>query len=408
VSKLRKGLFIFFIAGMLCPLAAFSQIDPTKRQLIQMGYDQSIQGESPLSGYLFYYYNHPNFLSDSNLTLRLAVAPVYLDSELGISHALGPDTDVGFGLAGGGFGDSYYEVRRGHYYKEESFFGDGVTGSTSIYHLFDPGKRIPLNGLLRFEGHFANYSRNDTAPNFALPEDQPELNVRTGFRFGGKEPLLIPNMAMELSLWYEGKFRLNPGSYGYNEDRHVNSISHLFWGRALLAYTMPESKQHFMVSITAGESIEADRLSAYRIGGSLPLAAEFPLSLPGYFYQELSATRFALFSGTYSIPIDPEKRFALNVVASGGPVQYLPGLEQPGHWNSGVGGGITYTSQSQAWQVMLDYGYGFEAIRDTGRGGQTVGILIQINLERTHPEFVIPGADDGVLRSFSNFMHSIF
>ncbi|HZV33663.1 MAG TPA: hypothetical protein VFB72_03735, partial [Verrucomicrobiae bacterium] len=112
MSKLRKGLFIFFIAGMLCPLAAFSQIDPTKRQLIQMGYDQSIQGESPLSGYLFYYYNHPNFLSDSNLTLRLAVAPVYLDSELGISHALGPDTDVGFGLAGGGFGDSYYEVRR--------------------------------------------------------------------------------------------------------------------------------------------------------------------------------------------------------------------------------------------------------------------------------------------------------
>lgn len=407
MSKLRHCIFTFFIAGIFCPHPAFAQIDPAKRELIQVGYGEAIKGEAPLSGYAFYYYNRPDFLTESNLTLRLAIAPVYLDSELGISQALGPETDVGLGLSGGGFADSYYEVRQGHYFKEESFFGDGVSGTTSIYHLFDPGRRIPLHGLLRFEGHFANYSRNDTAPNFELPKDQPEFNIRTGLRFGGKEPVLVPNVAMELSLWYEGQFRFNPGDYGYHDDRHLNSVSHLFWSRALLAYTLPESKQNFLVSIIAGESIQADRFSAYRLGGFLPLAAEFPLSLPGYFYQELSATRFASFNANYSIPIDPAKRFAFNIIAGGALVQYLPGLEQPGHWNSGVGGGLSYHSHSDAWQIMLDYAYGFEAIRDTGRGGQTVALLFQINLERTHPQYNVPGADHGIMRTLSNFTRSI-
>ena len=36
--------------------------------------------------------------------LRLALAPVYLDSELGFVHGLGPQTDFAIGAAGGGGG----------------------------------------------------------------------------------------------------------------------------------------------------------------------------------------------------------------------------------------------------------------------------------------------------------------
>jgi hypothetical protein len=399
---------ILLIAGIVCPHAAFAQIDPVKRELIQFGYNQSLIGSSPISAYAFYYYNRPDFLDNTNLTLRMAVAPVYMDSELGILHALGPNTHLGFGLAGGGFADSYYEVRQGDYLKAESFNGDGVTGAASIYHLFNPGHRIPLNGLLRVETHYAAYNRDDdTARSFVLPPNQPEFNVRAGFRFGGKEPVMLPDLAMELSAWYVGQFRLDPGDYGFNNDRHVNAVSHQVWARALLDYTF-ESKQSFQVSITAGDTAKADRFSAYRLGGFLPLAAEFPLSLPGYFYQELSATRFALFNASYSVPIDPQKRFAVMGIASGALVQYLPGLEQPGHWNSGVGAGISYHSSSGAWQILVDYGYGFQAIRDSGRGGQTVGLLFQLNLERTHPQYVVPGADSGILRGLGNFSRSIF
>jgi len=77
-----------------------------------------------LSGYAFYYRNQPNFLR-TNLTLRLAAAPVYLDSELGLTGALGPHTDLGIGLAGGGFADSYFEVRQGEFLRGESFLGHG-------------------------------------------------------------------------------------------------------------------------------------------------------------------------------------------------------------------------------------------------------------------------------------------
>jgi hypothetical protein len=403
---LRHWILALLFLGIFSPFAAFSQIDPVKRELIQLGDNVSFEGRAPTAAYAFFYYNQPGFI-ETNLTLRLAIAPVYLDSELGIAHVFGPDTDLGIGLAGGGFADSYEEVRQGKYLPEESFTGNGATASSSIYHLFNPGKLIPLNGVLRGEVHYATFERdNDTDPTFVLPHDITSFNVRTGLRLGGKEPTITPDVALELSAWYEGQFRLNPSTYGFNGDRNIESASHLFWGRALFAYTLPESKHNFMVSVTGGASVEPDRLSAYRLGGLLPLASEFPLSLPGYYYQELSARRFALFNGNYLLPFGPRKRWALTAVASSAYVDYLPGLEQPGHWNSGVGGGIGYHSSSDAWQILLDYGYGFDAIRTHGRGAQNIGILVQWNLGRTKGGYYNPSDNNILLRGLDRFLNS--
>ena len=55
-------------------LSVRAQIDPEKRQLVHLGYNLPLQGKGPLAVYGFYYRNQPNFLSNSNLTLRLAVA----------------------------------------------------------------------------------------------------------------------------------------------------------------------------------------------------------------------------------------------------------------------------------------------------------------------------------------------
>src|ERR1035441_3056196 len=129
---------------LLLPVAASAQIDPVKRDLIQFGYNQPTEGREPLSGYAFYYHNDPDFLR-TNLTLRLAVAPTYLDSELGFGHALGPETDLALGLAGGGFADSYNEIRSGKWIEGESFAGYGGELSGGVYHLFNPRQLIPLN-----------------------------------------------------------------------------------------------------------------------------------------------------------------------------------------------------------------------------------------------------------------------
>jgi hypothetical protein len=102
--------------------------------------------------------------------LRLALAPVYLDSEVGLVGLLGPNTDLGIGLAGGGFADNYYEYEGGKYLPEQSFTGDSVETSASVYHLFDPGRLIPYSACCASRS-ITPSTRETTslAPGFVLP-----------------------------------------------------------------------------------------------------------------------------------------------------------------------------------------------------------------------------------------------
>jgi hypothetical protein len=189
---------------------------------------------------------------------------------------------------------------------------------------------------------------------------------------------------MEVALWYEGQFRTAPGSYGYNGDRQVEPSSQLFWASAAVSYTLPQSQQNFFARIIAGTSVNADRFSAYRLGGFLPLISEYPLSLPGYFFQELSARQFALINASYILPIAPNQRWNLVFNGATAYVDYLPGTEQPGSWVSGVGAGILYRSPSDRFKCIVAYAYGIDAFRDDGRGASSISILMQLDLEKPH------------------------
>jgi len=381
VRKVRH--FCFWLVWLLS-VTASAQIDPVKRDLIQIGYNQPLEGRAPVAGYAFYYHNQPDFLR-TNLTLRLALAPVYLDSELGFVHGLGSQTDFAIGAAGGGFADSYNEIRGGSWRPAESFEGHGGEISASVYHLFNPGRLIPLSLVVRGAAHYSVFERNeDTAPNLQLPGDDTTLSLRTGLRWGGIEPTLFPELAMEISGWYEGLFRSNPSRFGINGDREIEPSSHLFWSAAALSYTLPESKQNFFVRLVAGASVNADRLSAFRLGGFLPLAAEYPLSLPGYFYQEFSARQFALLNVSYLLPIAPNERWNLAFNAATAAIDYLPGTGQAGNSISGVGAGILYRAPSDKFRCIVSYGYGFNAIRDGARGANSISFLLQVDLGKSH------------------------
>lgn len=387
--KSRCWLSLFRSATLALPLVASAQIDPIDRRLIQVGYNTSFEGHPPLAMYAFFYYNKPNFLDHTNLVLRLAIAPTYLDSELGFKDLLGPNTDVGIGLAGGGYADSYSEIRRGKYLPEESFEGHGGELSLSVYHLFNPGATIPLNGVLRGIAHYTFYNRtSDTAPDFELPDDRGLFEVRTGLRWGGKEPTLFPSLAMELSIWYQGEFRTHSDAYGFDNDRAVKSDSHLFWGQALLAYTMPTLKHNFYISLIGGTSIDTDRFSAYRLGALLPMVSEFPLSLPGYYYQEISAREFVLLGANYLMPLEKTQRWNLDFTGATAAVNYIEGLEQPGHWHSGVGAGVLYKTPS--FKIIVSYAYGVDAIRAHGRGAHSIGVLTQLDWSKARDEIFNP------------------
>ena len=362
-------------------ISAVAQIDTVKRQLLHLGYNAFFEGHAPIAAYAFYYFNRPEFYKEE-FTLRMAIAPVYFDSELGIAHALGPNTDLGFGVAGGGFANDYNEIRGGKYIPRESFDGHGGGATVSVYHRFNPRQRIPLFGVIRGGAHFVSYAdTDDTAPGFEMPGDRGSADFRVGLRLGGKEPVLYPKVAMELAIWAESLNRGNSGSYGFNDDREVNASSQLFYAHAFLAYTIDRG-DNFSVSMTGGDSVNADRFSAYRLGGVLHLVAEYPLIIPGYYYQEISASRFLLFNGRYAVALDEKKRWQLTAIAATAVVDYLESQEQSGNWHSGVGGGLIYHSPSEVWKVGLNYGFGIDALRSSGRGAHVLSLAFQFDLEQ--------------------------
>ena len=69
-------------------------------------------------------------------------------------------------MAGGGFADSYNEIRGGKWIEGESFDGHGAEMSASVYHLFNPGQLIPLNLVVRGAAHYSVYARDETGGQF--------------------------------------------------------------------------------------------------------------------------------------------------------------------------------------------------------------------------------------------------
>jgi hypothetical protein len=342
------------------------------------------------------------------LALRLAVAPTYLDSELGFKHLLGPETDLAIGTAGGGFADNYNEIRDGKWIKGESFDGYGGELSASVYHLFNPGQLIPLNFVARTAAHYSVYARDETEAGFKLPEDGADFSVRTGLRYGGIEPTLFPELAMELSVWYEGQFRTDAGGYGFDDDRHIETAAHLFWGSAALSYTFSETKQNLFARIVAGTSVDADRFSAYRLGGYLPLAAEYQLSLPGYYFDEFSARNFALINASYILPIAPNERWNLEFNGATAYIDYLPGTGQgqPGNWDSGVGAGIMYRSPSDKLKCIWPTPMAWMRMRASGRGANSICFLLQVDLGRFRSSN-FKGTEPGRWQGFVHFRQSL-
>jgi hypothetical protein len=131
---MTKRIFYLKTASAFVALAvlrAQAQIDPEPRQLLHLGLNQSLHDDGPGAAYAFFYWNMPNVPS-TNQTLRLTIAPVYLDSELAFKALLGDNTDLGVGLFGGAFANRYEEVRQGVYLRDESFDGASKQWNVTI------------------------------------------------------------------------------------------------------------------------------------------------------------------------------------------------------------------------------------------------------------------------------------
>lgn len=358
---------------------ALAQIDPVSRNLLELGYDQPLVGHGPQSGYAYYYYNRPDYFGP-NIALRAAIAPAYLDSEIGFKNLLSPTTDLGIGVYGGAFGDNFYDIVQGQYRETQSFYGSGGGATLGIYQRLNPHQRIPLNLITRGGLRYATYfDMPQTAPEFKLPQDQLRGFTRVGLQLAGPQPLLMPAFGLEVSAWFERQWHFDADRYGFDGDRSIAPSTDLYWFDARLNWEFKANGDRLSFATTVGGSTDADLFSAWRLGGVLPLSSEFPLMLPGYYYEELTAVRFTYFYGSYSIPLDPARRWNFRLDAGTARLDYLPGYAQPENWQSGAGAGLSFAPPRHAYKIVLRYGYGFDAIRHGREGGQSVGLLFQYN-----------------------------
>jgi hypothetical protein len=385
-----QPLAVLLIAFGACVSSARAQIDPFSRNLVELGYDQPLAGHGPAAAYLYYYYNKPDYFG-KDIDLRAAIAPAYLDSELGFKHLISPYTDVGLGLSGGAFGDNFYDVSQGKYLETQSFYGSGGGTSVSIYQLLDPGFLIPLNLFVRGGLHYSTYFETpQTSSAFKLPEDQLQAYTLVGLRFAGKQPVLLPALGLEISVWFQREHNFHADTYGFDNERSISPYTDLYWVYAGLDYEFKNSGDRFSLAITAGGETNPDLFSAWRMGGELPLVTEFPLMIPGYYYDELTAVRFVHFYGSYGIPLDEAHRWDLRIEAATARLDYLPGFEQNSDWQTGAGLGLTYAPRRQNYKIVLRYGYGFNAIRKGREGAQSVGVLFQYDLNARKKPKALP------------------
>ncbi|HEY7138521.1 MAG TPA: hypothetical protein VIE44_00300 [Methylomirabilota bacterium] len=359
-------------------MPARAQPDSEPRAYLEVGTEVPLKGNSPLNGYAFFLWNRPHF-PEQDQYLRVVVAPTYLLTELVQDHWPYGRHAVSVGLNGGGIRYGHWEYRNGNYKGEESFWGDGGELPLSYYagtKLFD---RLPLQGQIRVTPSFIVYQDSfDTAERFELPPDTGLFTGRVGLRLGGVPPELLPQLALEASAWYEATYRTNTGTFGFPEHpEQLESLTQRLWGRVAAVFE-PADGHTIDLLLTAGSSRDADLLSSFRLGSSLPFRSEFPLILHGYFVEEVFAKQFWLLNASYRFPAWPgSRRVTLRIAADIAGVDYIKGHSLPRKQLRGVGGDLSIAFTPRV-TLVVGYGYGIDAPRNGGFGGHEAHALIEL------------------------------
>ncbi|MBI4011832.1 MAG: hypothetical protein HY359_05960 [Candidatus Rokubacteria bacterium] len=322
-------------------------------------------------------WNRPHFLEE-DLYLRIVFAPTYLTGDLVRDRWPAPGHALGIGLGGGFFPYNVDEFRLGDHKDRESFWGHGGEATFSYYRRLKIADVVPVEGQLRFRPQYVVYERTGTTGrSFRLPVDTAIYTGRVGVRVGGEPPELLPELAIELSLWYETSYRQDGESYGFPDnpvatERHVQQA----WGRLGGVYSVTKT-QTARLFLTAGTSWSADRLSSYRLGSALPFRREFPLVLHGYYVDEVFARRFWLLNASYRFPAWPgTERVKLQLSFDYARLDYLPGHVLPRRALRGVGVDVT-AALTDRLTLILGYGYGLDAPRGAAFGGHEVNALLE-------------------------------
>ncbi|HUJ10981.1 MAG TPA: hypothetical protein VL171_13235 [Verrucomicrobiae bacterium] len=353
-----------------------AQVDVEHRRVLTVQSGMSVyHSEEAVDGFGFFWFNENHFPWERT-ALRLNYAGVYLDGELSYFLPLPTVTAVGIRLGGGGYADDVHPYVQGERIVSQEFDGDSGLASVFIDHqILKIAGQLPLDVRLTYQVRHSSYRDADHTSDFVLPPDVFTHTVQGEIRLGGLEREITSRRGLVAYVSADANYRDDFRAFGpegalfpkYSDYQHLV---------AKLGARIPIDQTTWFLLFTGGTGHHLDELSAYQLGGNIINADPVIYTLHGYYTKEFLVRDFGLVNFEVRQEVNKQHHVTLHLYADCAAARSVPPDDDAKRILPGVGTGVGFRS---FWQtdVLLSYGYGFNAVRNGDRGGHEVAVGLE-------------------------------
>lgn len=371
-----KKLWVFSLL-MVVAGQTFAQVDTEHRRRLTLQTSIAVHdSEESLGGAGYYWFNDDHF-PWTNTALRLIYAGVYAEGELSYFLPAHTNTAIGFGLGGGVYADNMTPYVDGERLASQEFDGDNVNAHIFINQTIPNPTPLPLNVRATYGASYSLYRDANSPQTFTLPSDFLTHTILGELRFGGIEPGLTAKRGLVLYIAADANYRSGFHAFGPNaalfpEHKQYERVYGTLGGK------LPFGKTMVGLRIHGGAGEDLDELSAFKLGGNLFGVDQYSYTMHGYYIREFFAKDFGLVNFELAQQITESHELTLHLYGDYAKAKTV--APQDGQWHdySGVGTGVSFRT---FWDidVLISYGYGFDALRNGKRGGHEIGLAFEKN-----------------------------
>jgi hypothetical protein len=367
--------FLLLSVCLLVASRAVAQVDIEHRRvlMLQTGYS-AINSDETLSGFGAFWFNE-NHYPTTNTAFRFIYAGIYLDAELSYFVAGNTNTTIGLGAGGGVFSDGLTPYRDGYLLSEQTVYGDSANARVFVNQSIPNPTPLPLNLRATYVVAGQFYRRTDDTAIFTVPSDHLVQTALAELRFGGIEPGLTARRGAELYVAAEANYRNGFDAFGpLGAEYPVESKYTRLFGS--LALKLPVGQTTVFGRLGGGLGDNLDAISAWKLGGNILNLDAYTLTLHGYYTREILARDFGIANVVVSQKLTDWHDLTGHLYADWAIAHTV--APQDGDWHNytGVGVGLGFRT---IWDnnVLLSYGYGFNALRNGSHGGHEIAIALE-------------------------------
>jgi len=366
-----------FAVVVLCLLATsvFAQVDIEHRRTVTLQGSLAVfRGEDKFDGFGYFWFNENNY-PWTNTALRVIFAGVYIDTELSYYVAGNTNTAIGIGVGGGMLVDSVLPYSNGRQLADQAIDGGDVGGHIFINQTIPNPTPLPLNVRGTYSVYKFNYDIGDSVQNFVCPSDFVVQTIQGELRFGGIEPGLLSKRGAEFYVEGDANYRSGFDAFGPVGGPVLGDKSEYDRVLASLGAILPAGPVTVGARVCGAYGENVDELSAWKLGGNLINVEPYSYTLHGYYLREIFADRFIMSNLALSIPVQEKHNIAIHFYGDWANAHLVaPSLREHNYFGTGTG-----LSFRAPWKtdVLLSYGYGFNAERNGASGGHEVTLGLE-------------------------------